>query len=106
MKFIVDARLENGEPRLRLVDADTGAIKFVWSLVAINGMFDQGDIDPDDFLHPQRYGMNLLIKNLFLISCLDERSHGHHTNHTPAADAECRRSKSPGWDFKLRLIGT
>ncbi|MFK8068070.1 MAG: hypothetical protein AB8D52_07485 [Gammaproteobacteria bacterium] len=71
MKYVVDASLENGQPRLRVLDADTGVVHIEWSLTRVNQMFDEGEIDPDDFLHPERYGMGLLVKNLFLLSCVE-----------------------------------
>ena len=74
MKYVVDARFENGKPRLRVLDAETGTVHLEWSLTRVNKMLDEGEIPPEDFLHPERYGMNLLLKNLFLLSCIESFS--------------------------------
>ncbi len=74
MKYIVDARFENGKPRLRLLDGMTGAVRLEWALTRVDEMLREGEIPREDFLHPERYGMQLLVKNLFLLGCLESMS--------------------------------
>ena len=57
MKYVIDAKIEKGQPRLRVLDADTGAVHMEWSLTRVNKMLEEGEIPPKDFLHPERYGM-------------------------------------------------
>ena len=71
MQYAVDARIEKGQPRLRVLDPVTGKVHMEWSLTKVNEMLEEGEIPPNDFLHPQRYGMKLLLKNLFLLSCIE-----------------------------------
>ncbi len=71
MKYVIDAKIEKGQPRLRVLDADTGAVHMEWSLTRVNKMLEEGEIPQKDFLHPERYGMKLLIRNLFLLSCIE-----------------------------------
>lgn len=72
MRYVVDARISNGKPSLRVIDAVTGAVRLQWTLGKINRMFAENRIPEEEFLRPERYGMNLLVKNLFLISCAQE----------------------------------
>lgn len=85
MKYVIDANIKNGRPRLRVLDADTGRVHMEWSLTRISRMLDEGEIDPDDFLHPERYGMNLLLKNLFLLSCMENMTECRQNKNVPAS---------------------
>lgn len=71
MQYVVEASLNKGQPRLRVIDARTGQTRLEWGLVKVNEMLESGEIKQEDFLKPERYGMNLLLKNLFLLSCAD-----------------------------------
>lgn len=74
MHYVVEASLNQGKPRLRIVDALSGKTRLEWSLVKVNEMLETGEIKQEDFLKPERYGMNLLLKNLFLLSCIEDSS--------------------------------
>jgi hypothetical protein len=80
MQYAVDARIEKGQPRLRVLDATTGEVHMEWSLTRVNEMLEEGEIPPKDFLHPERYGMKLLLKNLFLLSCIESMDGEHNNN--------------------------
>jgi len=69
MQYVVSASLQNGKPQLRVVDLETGRVRICWKLEKIQEMFESGEIKREEFLQPQKYGMNLLLKNLFLIAC-------------------------------------
>ncbi len=83
MKYVIDAKIEKGQPRLRVLDADTGAVHMEWSLTRVNKMLEEGEIPPKDFLHPERYGMKLLIRNLFLLSCIESINDGDNESGKP-----------------------
>ena len=86
MQYIVSANLKNGVPQLSVINAVTSRVCIRWKLEKIKEMFETGEIKQDEFLQPEKYGMNLLIKNLFLISCSQELNladfdaHGHKQN--------------------------
>ena len=73
MKFWVDARFVNGKPHLRVVDLDSGRVRLDWGLVKTREMLDSGQIPRDVFLKPERYGMQLLVRNLFLLACTEDK---------------------------------
>ncbi|MBI2969772.1 MAG: hypothetical protein HYY36_03435 [Gammaproteobacteria bacterium] len=91
MRYLVEARLVSGKPRLRILDADSGRACLEWSLVKVEQMFDVGQIRREDFLHPERYGMKLLVKNLFLLACIETPPKA-----TPAAES-ARLAGAEGW---------
>ena len=69
MQYVINARLINGVPQLRVIDRTSGQVKMRWKLEQIKEMFESGEIQETEFLQPEKYGMNLLVKNLFLIAC-------------------------------------
>ncbi len=71
MRYVVEARYINSQPRLRVLDADSRTVYLEWSLTKVQEMLDSGEIEQDEFLKPERYGMNLLVKNLFLLACVE-----------------------------------
>lgn len=110
MQYAVDARIENGQPRLRVLDASTGQVCMEWSLTRINEMLDQGEIEQNDFLHPERYGMNLLLKNLFLLSCIENMNNcGSKANnkcvkpHTVEPEQHSQPNKKLAWNFEIKV---
>ncbi len=109
MKYVVDARLEKGQPRLRVLDADTGVVHMEWSLTRVSQMLDEGEIDPNDFLHPERYGMRLLLKNLFLLSCIESMANNENREKVSRSDQDSERclltarSKDSDWYFSINV---
>jgi|GEM_PF-3067710 len=112
MKYVVDARFENGIPRLRVLDAETGTVHLEWSLTRVNKMLEEGEIPPEDFLHPKRYGMNLLLKNLFLLSCIESINNDHlqkreassNKIHIAPVESEKQSShKNFKWHFGIKM---
>ncbi len=79
MQYTVEARIDKGQPRLRVLDAMTGKVHMEWSLTKVTEMLEEGEIPPGDFLHPERYGMKLLLKNLFLLSCIESMNGKNET---------------------------
>lgn len=105
MKYVVDARFEKGKPHLRVLDANTGVVRMEWTLTRVTQMLENGEIPKDDFLHPERYGMQLLVKNLFLLSCLESFS----VNSAPCSIEKNREvsmkrhhTNSPAWHFSIK----
>ncbi len=113
MQYAVDAKIENGQPRLRVLDARTGQVYMEWSLTRINEMLEHGEIEQQDFLHPERYGMNLLLKNLFLLSCIESMStcnsapKEQHSDSDNIVPLENIRQKSQAndleWSFGIKI---
>lgn len=101
MKFLVDAKLLNGQPMLRILDADTGAVRLEWSLVRTQQMLRDGEIKPEEFLRPELYGMNLLVKNLFLLACLED-SRSMARDQQQISDDEVSLN-GPSWQFSLKV---
>jgi hypothetical protein len=102
MKYVVDAKIEKGQPCLRILDAETGKVYLEWSLTRINRMFEEGEIPPDDFLHPERYGMNLLLKNLFLLSCIESFSKKNHKLCINKTIQDSQHNDSE-WHFGIKI---
>lgn len=102
MKYIVDARFENGKPRLRLLDGATGEVRLEWALTRVNEMLQEGEIPREDFLHPERYGMQLLVKNLFLLSCLESMSDQGCQDNRRRSHQRQRESDAADWHFSIK----
>lgn len=64
MSYDIDASLENGEPRLHIIDADSGAVRLAWH-------YRKKDLD--ETKHIQTYleevAVKELFRELFLLSC-------------------------------------
>ncbi|MCG8324490.1 MAG: hypothetical protein MI673_03160 [Thiotrichales bacterium] len=67
MHYIVQASMNKGVPQLCVIESGTGQVRLRWKLEQIQDMFDNNEIRQEEFLQPEKYGMNLLVKNLFLI---------------------------------------
>jgi hypothetical protein len=72
MRYVVEARYINNQPRLRVLDADRNTVCLEWNMQIVEAMLETGEIKRDDFLKPERYGMKLLVKNLFLLACTEK----------------------------------
>lgn len=98
MRYVVEAKYTKGQPRLRVLDADSRTVRLEWSLVKVREMLAAGEIPEHDFLQPQRYGMNLLLKNLFLLACAEELR--------PQPGRDGRADRVPGkhsyWVFRFK----
>lgn len=113
MQYAVDAKIEKGQPRLRVLDPKTGQVYMEWSLTRINEMLDQGEIEQKDFLHPERYGMNLLLKNLFLLSCIENMNSCNGTTAPQCKDShnvlplekvrQTSQSNNLEWNFGIKV---
>ena len=72
MQYVVNASIENGTPQLKVIDLQSGQVRLRWKMEKIQEMFDTGEIKREEFLQPDKYGMGLLLKNLFLIACAQD----------------------------------
>jgi len=100
MHYVVNARLVNGTPQLSVIDLQSGQIRLRWKMEKIQEMFDSGEIKRDEFLQPDKYGMNLLLKNLFLIAC----THDLEQNTPLQIKTGHKKLKiSNNWNFKLNF---
>ena len=97
MQFLVDARYVNHQPRLRVLNADTGEVLLQWQLQQVREMFDNGEVPEEDFLNPQKYGMKLLVKNLFLLACAQKLQQAGSGNPYLAYNLlDCREIEAGG----------
>jgi hypothetical protein len=64
MRYIIDARLQDGAPRLDIRDADTGAVRLRWGYMKPGGTAtrDRG----------ARMALQDLFRKLVLLSCADK----------------------------------
>lgn len=75
MRVLIEAKLIAGTPHLRLLDADTGALRLDWRLDAPS--------TPTDFTTPcctSRSGIQQLFRQLFLLACQTQVSRPLATN--------------------------
>lgn len=85
MAFKIEANLLQGEPRLRVFDADSGAVRLHWR-------YRSGLIQPDpdlpccseDHQCTARANLHALMRELFLLSCI---GNPHVLTRRDAADA-------------------
>lgn len=70
MRYVVDAVFSAGKPRLRVLDAVSGKVQAQWRLEKSR----DGEADPGEVLQQpvEYYGMQSLLRELFLIACSDE----------------------------------
>jgi len=59
-------------------------------LVRTGELLERGEIPADSFLRPDRYGMQLPVRNLFLPACSD----------APADEPECESKRTADWRFR------
>ena len=72
MSYRIDAWLDLGDPRLRIVDADSGTVRLDWSGPGVAGGHGApGAPCPDDHLCPGCTALHRLVHNLFLLACID-----------------------------------
>ncbi|MDX1519532.1 MAG: hypothetical protein R3318_05370 [Gammaproteobacteria bacterium] len=102
MHYVVKASLNNGIPQLSVIDLATGRVRLCWRLEKIQEMFDRGEILQEEFLQPEKYGMKLLLRNLFLIACAQELETGHTLR---PATRITKSANYTNWLFKP-VIGT
>lgn len=100
MQYVVRASFKDGKPQLSVIDLDTRRVCFRWKLEKIQEMFESEEIKQEEFSQPQKYGMNLLLKNLFLISCTRDLNHHRQDN-------QCNTNKKPVpdgiWPFNVLM---
>src|SRR3569832_2327235 len=70
MRFTIEAELLQGEPRLRIFDADSGALRLHWryrpTLVRADA---EQTVCCDDHACAARANLHALMRELFLLSC-------------------------------------
>lgn len=72
MSYLINAWLEHGEPRLGIVDAQTGVVQQLWQLSKIGG----SGAKPvrRDISRIKSSGIQQLTKELFLMGCVEDIS--------------------------------
>lgn len=68
MSFQIEARIEEGRPSLRILDADSHAVRLAWSC------------PPDGPCSPDGLALQRLFRELFLLSALDKLRTGDRCN--------------------------
>lgn len=97
MRYLVEARYINHQPSLRILDAHSRHVLLQWELHQVKDLIKSGDIPEGEFLQPEKYGMKLLLKNLFLLACASE------LNEESYPDRRCRLN--PYLSYKLSSEG-
>lgn len=75
MQFRIEAHLLQGEPRLRIFDADSGALRLHWRYrtALIDACHGRGICGEDQFC-AARANLHALMRELFLLSCAGNAS--------------------------------
>lgn len=75
MSYVIDAWLERGEPRLRILDAKTGAVRMRWAYRRGADALDVKGADPLDVKmgchDDDQANVSSLFRGLFLLACAD-----------------------------------
>ena len=92
MRYVVDAVFSSGKPRLRVLDAVSGKVQAQWRLEKSRA----SDMDPEDVLQQpvEHYGMQSLLRDLFLIACSDEL--GRDDDYVDASDGTGQKPAGNG----------
>ena len=113
MRYQVEARYINNQPRLRVLDAATGTVFIEWNMQMLENMMEEGEFKREEFLQPERYGMKLLVKNLFWLAWSEKMINDTATSSTlplrisprQAAGAQAREqdweNRARPWDKAL-----
>lgn len=80
MRYIIDAWLEDGDPRLNILDADTGAVRMRWDYARPH---DAAAHEP-----AASKALQGLFRKLMLLSCADRISLIERST-SPAFGTEC-----------------
>jgi len=68
MTYIVDAWLEQPQPRLRVTERQSGQVLIDWGAERVRGLLERGDLVAADFCRsPAR--LQETVRELFLLSC-------------------------------------
>ena len=60
----------------------------------VENMIEQGDFKREEFLKPERYGMKLLLKNLFLLACSEKMKNAVDSGSALSLHISPRQSSS------------
>lgn len=75
MGYLIDARLVQGKPQLRLIEPDTGKVRFEWDYQQMARQYSAGSTVRSDI---SDYGAARILKQLFkelmLLSCAERLS--------------------------------
>lgn len=85
MNCSIDAWLENGAARLRIVDADSGRVRLDWSYAEAARRSACASCNPLD--EGARAALDELINGLFLLACADALRSGRAPAGCPLAAA-------------------
>ncbi len=72
MPFLIDARLECRQPRIRILDKSTGHTLCEWGQAVIEQWQEAGEISLLDFASSDETVIRQLMKDLFLFSCIQD----------------------------------
>lgn len=70
MTYQIDAWLERPDPYLKVTDKNTGIPVIDWNSERLHNLIERGAICADDFTSPEK-NQQELVKDLFLLSCLE-----------------------------------
>ena len=85
MGYVIDAWLEQGEPRLRILDADTGIVRMRWAYRREPQRICSGH-PPLNCACGAHANLHTLFKSLFLLACADRLSLAESLNLDSAVE--------------------
>lgn len=103
MQYIVHANFVDGKPQLCVIEQGTGRVRLRWRMEKIQEMFENGEIKPEEFLQPDKYGMKLLVKNLFLIACGESLASRPGDARNDATYSTDKTTPAGDWRFTPRF---
>lgn len=100
MLYVIDARLEQTRPTLRVLNRQTNAPVLAFDSATVLDLIEAGAIYPPDFLCP--HNEHALIQQLFLVAC-SQQLHIENYSDVCVHCAQCQ----PEAAFSIhRLAGT
>lgn len=74
MRYLIDAWLDEGDPRLQITDADSGAVRLQWSYHRTHPCSGMEQGCSEDPPCPGCSALHCLVNHLFLLACADKLS--------------------------------
>ena len=96
MRYLIDAWLEEGDPRLKITDADSGSVRLQW---IYRRSPSRSDRNHDCLEGPPCAGcsaLHCLLSDLFLLACADRLSSCMESARAAASnESEYREQEAP-----------
>ena len=86
MHYMIDARLEQRDPQIRILECATGRCRLHWSGAGVWSRLEAGGLCPQDFCRADKHCVQALVRRLFLLSTAEAiaaRQHGNANTVKP-----------------------